>query len=390
MQVLICFDKFKDSMSAQEAGRIAEKAIVETHADWTVETVALADGGEGFCEILTSSHNGMLEVHSVPGSLLQPVQAQLGWVAGRSLSQKTRADWELNDDTKLAIIEMAQATGLQELPIDERNCWKTTSLGTGELMRKAIEKGADLILLGVGGSSTNDLGLGVLEALGLRFYNDANKALRPIRPELWNQITRIEGLLPNNLPPLKIACDVQNPLFGPLGAAAIYGPQKGLKPEDHDRMETLGKKIAKLLCAYMGKPWSLTSAPGSGAAGGITFGLSTACDVELISGFDLVSQWLDLSEKIEQCDWLITGEGKFDDSSLQGKGPGTLAKKALAIGKRVSILAGRMEVGNEAFSSNGPLNLVEISPRNLELETALLQGPENLANAVLRLMSNPE
>ena len=377
MNVLICFDKFKDSMEAHEAGHIVESALSNKHPDWSIDTVALADGGEGFCEILTNSLKGTLESHTVPGSILTPIGANLGWVTGEKLSHETRTDWKLNEQSKVAIIEMAQATGLQELPIDERDCWKTTSFGTGQLIKLAVEAGAETILLGVGGSSTNDLGLGVLESLGLEFFDRNDKPLTSIHPELWHQIDHLGRALPDNLPPFKIACDVENPLFGPNGAAAIFGPQKGLKPEDHPRIEAEGQRIAQLLCDYLGKPWSLTEVPGSGAAGGITFGLSTACEVELLPGFDLVSQWLNLPEKISACDWLITGEGKFDASSLQGKGPGTLAQTALAKGKRVTIMAGRIEVGEGSFSN--PIDLIEISPRELSLNKALIMGPKNLS-----------
>ncbi|MCB1120055.1 MAG: glycerate kinase [Verrucomicrobiae bacterium] len=248
MKVLICFDKFKDSMTSQEAGKIVETVIRKQHPDWNVDRVALADGGEGFCEILTSTLNGDLEKISVPGSLGQPVQALLGWVKGSNLSPQVRQEWELKETSKIAIIEMAQATGLQELPLDQRDCWKTTSRGTGELIKHAIDQGAETILLGVGGSSTNDLGLGVLEALGLRFLDDNRQPIEPIRPEVWKQVSQITGSIPGHLPSIKIACDVENPLFGPLGAATVYGPQKGLKAEDHAGMEELGKKMARLLC----------------------------------------------------------------------------------------------------------------------------------------------
>lgn len=384
MKVLICFDKFKDSMEAHEAGRIVESVLAKQHPGWDIDTVALADGGEGFCEILTRSLHGNLETHTVPGSLTQPIEAKMGWVTGAALSAETRSDWRLKEDSKVAIIEMAQATGLQELPINERDCWKTTSFGTGQLIRIAVEAEAETILLGVGGSSTNDLGLGVLEALGLTFLDQGRQAIHSIRPELWETIDHLGGSLPPNLPPFKIACDVENPLFGPNGAAAIFGPQKGLKPEDHPRIEAEGQRIARLLCNYLNQDWDLTQVPGSGAAGGITFGLSTACEVELLPGFDLVSQWLNLSDKIAACDWLITGEGKFDPSSLQGKGPGTLAQSALKQGKRVSVLAGRIEVEAEAFEN--PVELIEISPRNLPLERALAHGPDNLARSALELI----
>lgn len=366
-------------MSATQAGTILETVLAEKHPDWEIETIALADGGEGFCEILTTTQKGKLETHEVSGSLFDPIQAQLGWVTGDNLSPKTRMDWNLEKNSTVAIIEMAQASGLQELPIDARDCWKTSSLGTGQLIRLAVEQEADCILLGVGGSSTNDLGLGVLEALGLKFYDRDNRLLQSIRPELWQQVDHIEGSLPADIPPIKIACDVQNPLFGPQGAAAIYGPQKGLKPEDHSKIEEQGRRIAKLLCDYLQEPWELTEVPGSGAAGGITFGLSTCCDVELLPGFDLVSQWLNIPEKLKACDWLITGEGKFDASSLQGKGPGTLAQTALSKGKRVTIMAGRVDVSARQLGSKSETELIEISPRKLALPLALEKGPELLA-----------
>ncbi len=385
MRVLICFDKFKDSMSAHRAGAIVQAALGEAHSDWTTETVSLSDGGDGFCEIMTHARKGAPETHSVSGSLGEPVDARLGWVDGSGLGEQMLSHLKLGADSRIAIIEMAQASGLQSLPLDRRDCWKTTSSGTGELIRMAGERGADAILLGVGGSSTNDLGLGALEALGLSFCDRDGQPLRPIRPELWLSVDHVEGDLPQDLPPIKIACDVQNPLFGPQGAAAIYGPQKGLKPKDFDRMESLGKKMARLLCDYLGKPWDLTEVPGSGAAGGITFGLNAACDVELMPGFDLVSRWLDLPGKLDRCDWLITGEGKFDLSSLRGKGPGTLARQALALGKKVSILAGKIEVSAAAFPGAGhDLDLVEISPRDIPLPQALEREPENLRRAVLK------
>ena len=385
MRILICFDKFKDSMSAQEAGAIVQAALGEVHAEMTTETVPLADGGDGFCEIMTRAQDGVPERHAVGGSLGEPVEAQLGWVDGAGLGRATLAHLKLGSSSRIAIIEMAQVTGLQSLPPDRRDCWKTTSSGTGELIRIATERGADAILLGVGGSSTNDLGLGALEALGLSFCARDGQPLRPIRPELWPSVDHMEGNLPQNLPPIKIACDVQNPLFGPQGAAAIFGPQKGLKPEDFDRMESLGKKMARLLCDYLGKPWELTEIPGSGAAGGITFGLSAACQVELMPGFDLVSRWLDLPGKLDRCDWLITGEGRFDLSSLQGKGPGTLALQALALGKKVSIMAGKIEVTADALPGGGQnLDLMEISPRDVPLHLALEREPENLRHAVLK------
>jgi glycerate kinase len=385
MRVLIAFDKFKDSLTAPRACAITAGMLHDRNCDWTLETCPLADGGEGFCEILTTSAAGSLQTVSVQGPRGEPTEARLGLVpfsgipraAGviLALPQATRAN------ANVAVIEMAQASGLQLLPPDQRDPWQTSTTGTGQLIRVAAESGAIGVLLGVGGSATNDLGLGALAALGLESRTVDGKILTPPIPANWPSIARFQGHPNRSLPPIRIACDVTNPLLGPQGAATIYGPQKGLAAQDLPRMEAGAARLASMVCHHCRKPEAMMAAPGAGAAGGIAFGLMVAAGARLLPGFDLVSAWLDLETKIAAADLVITGEGSFDDSSLSGKGPGAVAQRALALGKPVHVFAGR--VGTTHPPPRG-LHLHAITPADTPLEQALREAPHYLAAAVSR------
>jgi glycerate kinase len=273
---------------------------------------------------------------------------------------------------------MASASGLALLKPADRDPWETTTFGTGELIRAATNRGASVILLGVGGSATHDLGAGALAALGLEFRRADGRVVTPPIPAHWKDIERIGGRFDPAVPPIRIACDVSNPLLGPRGAAATYGPQKGLRAADLPRLDHESSRLARLLCAHCGKPDALMDAPGAGAAGGISFGLMTAAGAELIPGFDLVSAWLDIENRLAAADLVITGEGRFDASSLNGKGPGAVVARALALGKRVHVFAGQADVPQP------PSNLSQhsITPAGMPLETALQRAPQNLAASV--------
>ena len=185
--------------------------------------------------------------------------------------------------------------------------------------------------------------------------------------------------MPADLPPLRIACDVANPLLGPNGAAAIYGPQKGLRPADLRRLDNEAARLALLLCTHSAKPDALMDVPGAGAAGGISFGLMAAASAQLISGFDLVSAWLDLDSRLAAADLVLTGEGRFDASSLSGKGPGALAARAAALGKPVHVFAGAIT----AAPVPG-LALHAITPPGTPLPAALRAAATNLTATVDR------
>jgi glycerate kinase len=394
MHVLLAFDKFKDSLTAPAACAHAAAALRERHPDWTLDLCPLADGGEGFCEILTRAAGGTVETHIVTGPRGTPTPATIGFVPLARIPAAARALLGLSDsplaaptsplppDVSVAVIEMATASGLALLPPDQRDPWHATTLGTGELIRLAAARpGVVAILLGVGGSATSDLGLGALAALGLTFHSPTGSPISPPLPAHWPQITRLSGHLPASpsLPPIRIACDVTNPLLGPRGAAATYGPQKGLRPADLARLDHESARLALLLCAHTQRPDSLMDLPGAGAAGGISFGLMAAADAQLLPGFDLVSAWLDLERKLAAADLVITGEGRFDDTSLTGKGPGAVAARALALGKPVHVFAGAVAT----LAPRDRLTLHAITPPGTPLPEALRGAESFLVAGVL-------
>jgi glycerate kinase len=384
MRALLAFDKFKDALSAPQACALAAGSLRARRPDWTLDMCPLTDGGEGFCEILTQALGGTFETHTVTGPRGEPAVARMGFVplalippAARALLQIENRDSKI-ENSLVAVVEMAAASGLALLAPEARDPWLTSTTGTGELIRLAARPGVAAILLGLGGSATSDLGLGALGALGLNFVSATGELIDPPTPSRWPEIARLDGRLPADLPPLRIACDVANPLLGPNGAAAIYGPQKGLRPADLRRLDNEAARLALLLCTHSAKPDTLMDVPGAGAAGGISFGLMAAASAQLISGFDLVSAWLDLDSRLA-ADLVLTGEGRFDASSLSGKGPGALAARAAALGKPVHVFAGAIT----AAPVPG-LALHAITPPGTPLPAALRAAATNLTATVDR------
>jgi glycerate 2-kinase len=383
MRVLLAFDKFKDSLSARDACTFAGAALAERHRDWVLDVCPLSDGGEGFSEILTQAVRGQMIGSSVMGPREEEVQATLGMVPFDRIPKAALALLPAPPEyarsaPNIAVIDMASASGLALLEPEDRDVWETTTVGTGELIRTATELGAAAILLGVGGSATHDLGLGALAALGLEFQNARGGAVFPPIPARWREINHVDGRVDPPVPPIRIACDVSNPLLGAKGAAATYGPQKGLRPGDLARLDHESARLAMLLCGHFQRPDTLMERPGTGAAGGISFGLMTAVGAELVAGFDLVSAWLDLDARLANADLVITGEGRFDDSSLSGKGPGAVAARALALGKPVHVFAG------STTATNLPPNLKvhSITPPGVPLDQALRLASLNLARTI--------
>ena len=386
MRVLLSFDKFKDSLTAPEACGLASAALRDRQPNWTLDLCPLTDGGEGFCEILTRAAGGTLEKISVTGPRGEPVEASVGFVSVAHIPPAARAllllsDPQLstlNSQPMIAIVEMAAASGLALLPESLRDPWQTSSVGTGELIRFAAGRGVAAILVGIGGSATHDLGLGALSALGVKCLSADGAAIRPPVPARWREVTQLAGRVAQDFPPIRIACDVANPLLGPRGAATVYGPQKGLRPESLAHLEQATDGLARLLIAHCGKNHSLLEMPGTGAAGGIAVGLMAAARAEIVTGFALVSAWLDLDARLAAADLVITGEGRFDASSLDGKGPGAVAARAAALGKPVHVFAGAITVP----APPPGLTLHAITAPGTPLAAALLAAPANLAAAV--------
>jgi glycerate 2-kinase len=264
----------------------------------------------------------------------------------------------------------------------ERDVWHTSSYGTGQLLLSAAAR-ADVILLGVGGSATSDLGLGALAALGLTPRDAGGEVIVPPLPARWPRVVGFAGRAPRGFPPLYIACDVDNPLLGPSGAAAVYGRQKGLRPQDLQRFEQQAERLALLLRAHSQVDAALEDTPGAGAAGGITFGFMTALAARLVPGFTLVSEWLGLEARAARADYIISGEGRFDASSWRGKGPGAMSALARTLGRPCAIFAGSLV---EVTSAPG-CALVAISPPALPLQQALADTRENLRHALERWLA---
>lgn len=386
MRVLLAFDKFKEALTAHAACEVAARALRDKHPDWEFDLCPLSDGGDGFEEVLSSSVEGKHIPVEVTGPRGGHIEAGFTLVSESQIPAAVRAQLTFAAQSEaassLAVIEMATASGLALLTPSQRSPWQTTSRGTGQLIKAAAEQGARAILLGVGGSATHDLGLGALSALGLEFRNAAGSAIRPPVPAHWDEIVTIDGALSATIPPIHIACDVSNPLLGPSGAATVFAQQKGLHADELPALEAASERMAQLLCAHCRQPLTLPGTAGAGAAGGTAFGLICAARAQLLPGFALVASWLNLDARLAAADLVLTGEGRFDTSSLGGKGPGAIITRALAARKRVHLFAG--QIGSP--TAHDLLTLHEITPTDVPLERALLDTPTFLRSALQRAL----
>jgi glycerate 2-kinase len=381
MRVLAAFDKFKGSLSAPGACDLAAAAIAGGRGGWTVDACPLSDGGEGFAAILTRAAGGSHSPLPVTGPRGGAVEAGFGIVSIENIPKAARIRLGVDGERgTVALVEMAAASGLALLEAQLRDPMRASSVGTGQLIRAAGAAGVRAVLLGVGGSATHDLGLGALGALGVAFTTESGERLDPAVPADWPLLAGIRGRVPDSLPPILIACDVDNPLLGPRGAARVYGPQKGLRPGDADALEGETARVASLLCRHFGRPRAVADEPGAGAAGGIAFGLMVAADARLLPGFDLFASWVDLDSRLRAADVVLTGEGRFDETSLSGKGPGEVARRALKLGKTVHVFAGQVSLQQEIPD----LAAHAIAPAGMPLEEALAKASELLSGAVAR------
>ena len=389
MRILVAFDKFKDALGAGAACDAAARALRETLPGARLDLCPLADGGDGFESVLGSALQGSSVECTVTGPRGAWVRAGFNLVPATALPAGVRA--RLPNARKngapgsVAVVEMARASGLQLLRPEERDPWETTSYGTGQLIRAAAEAGAAAVILGIGGSATNDLGLGALAALGLEFRDAAGGKIRPPVPRQWARVDRIEGAVFDSIPPLLIASDVNHPLLGSRGATRTFAPQKGLRPQTMNEMEDAFARMAALLLEHTGKPPSLAETPGAGAAGGTAFGLLCGARARLMSGMHLVADCLQLENRVREADLVISGEGRFDSTSLEGKATGELVRLARVAGKAVHLV-----VGTSAFA-DGTLDGLRIHPLSTEgpaSSTQLARTGQQLAAEVARLAAS--
>ncbi len=384
MRALIAFDKFKHALTADQACAIAAAALERAQPSWTSEQSPLADGGDGFCRALCQPVAAALRTATVADPLGRPVKARFGLADPRCLTAEAQSMLDLPAACRsLAIIELAQSSGLDLLAPEERTPWRTSTRGLGELMQAAIAAGADCLLIGLGGSATHDLGFGALQALGFRFLDRTGArwgdAPSPLRWDVLDAIERPSSSAAEGIP-IRLACDVDNPLHGTRGAAAVFGPQKGMRPLELDELDSLTSRAAAILALACDTPIQLADTPGTGAAGGTAFGLMLGLNARLVPGAALVAAWTNLEGKLDRADLVLTGEGAFDSSSLEGKGPGHVARLALDRGKPVFVFAG--SIGSVPPEMAAALSLVAISPPELPLAAALAATSENLAKAI--------
>lgn len=323
MKVVVAIDSLKGSLSSIEAGTSIKEGILSV-CEAEVIVKPLADGGEGTVEALLAGMGGREIMLEVTGPL----------------GKKLTSSYGILHDNRTAVIEMAAAAGIKLVSKEDLNPLYTTTFGVGEMIKDAINKGCRNFIIGIGGSATNDGGLGMLQALGYQFFDERGKLVGPDGREL-NKIADFSTVL--SLKELKectfkIACDVTNPLYGPLGASPVFGPQKGATPEIVEILDKGLKNFAEVVKKVLGQ--DTASYPGTGAAGGLGFAFLTFLNGTLESGINIILEEIGLEEDILDADYVITGEGKLDFQTSMGKAPVGVAKLAKKYGKKVIAFAG--------------------------------------------------
>ena len=352
--ILLAFDSFKGSLTSREVADAFEEGVRTIVPDCEVRKVCLADGGEGTAEALVTSLDGEWVEAEVFDPLMRPIRARYGLV----------------DNGQTGIIEMAVASGLPLLDKNERNPLKTSTYGTGQLIADALARGCRKLLIGIGGSATNDAGIGMLMALGYRFLDAEGNPL-PGRGESLEQIVFIDDT--HALAELKsveiyVACDVTNPFCGPQGAAHIFAPQKGADEAMVARLDRGLSHFASIINEY--NRVDVVNIPGAGAAGGLGGAFSALLNAQLSRGVEIVLDALHFEELLKGCDLVVTGEGRIDDQTLMGKAPSGVLKVASRRVIPTIAIGGSVEWCKE-LEDCGFFSILSINEENLPLHIAM-------------------
>lgn len=353
MKIVIAPDSFKESLSAPDAAAAIERGIKQAYPDARTVCVPMADGGEGTVEAVLAATGGQWRTASVQGALGESLEAPWGW---------------LNDAT--AVIEMAAAAGLEQTPPDRREPLRASSVGVGQLILAALDAGAKRIILGLGGSATNDGGAGLVTALGVRFLDKAGRDLPPGGAALAD-LDRLDltGLDPRLAQiQLDIASDVDNPLCGPQGASHTFGPQKGASPEQVTLLDDSLRQLADVCARDLGR--DLRDAPGAGAAGGLGFAGHAFLNARFRPGVEVVAELGKLADAVEGATLVFTGEGRMDAQTLRGKTPAGVARIAQRAGVPVIALAGSLGEGYEELHAGGITAAFSLAPGPVTLQQA--------------------
>ena len=374
MKIVVAPGTFKESLSARDAATAIAAGVRDAKPDADVVCVPMADGGEGTVEALVSATGGRYVECEVTGPLGDRVPARFGMLG----------------DGGTAVIEMASASGLSLVAPGKRNPLVATTFGTGELIRAALDRGVRKILIGIGGSATVDGGEGVARALGARLLDDKGRELPPGGGALVNldriDTSGMDARVKSRRVEVEVACDVDNPLTGPTGAAQVYGPQKGASAQDVHVLAAGLVRWAEVIRRDLGV--DVRGIPGGGAAGGLGVGLVAFMGGRLISGVQMVLKAVDLAGKMQGASLVITGEGRVDRQSAYGKTPVGVGEIAAKLGVPAVVIAGSVGEGAEEVLSRGIDAYFTILSGPVTLEQAIRETPESLrrcAGQVMRL-----
>ena len=375
MKIVVAMDSFKGSLSSKEAGNAVKKGILEVFPEAEIHVCPLADGGEGSAEALTEALDGSfrnVEVTSLTG---RKVNARYGILHGEN-------------HKKTAIIEMAEAAGLT-LVEGKNDILTATTFGVGEMIMDAINQGVRDFILCIGGSGTNDVGTGMLEALGFEFRvkdgfkgEASQERVSGVKGDYCQEKRRGANALPQISEidisgvdsrikecKFRVACDVTNPLYGEKGCSRVFAPQKGASPEQVEMMDEWIRGFAEVCRRTF--PNANENAEGAGAAGGMGYALKTFLNAELIPGADLICEATEIEKKIQNADLVITGEGKIDDQTEMGKGPAKVAEIANLYGKPAIAFGGKVSISPEKQRQIGFKECIEILPAGMSLEEGM-------------------
>ncbi len=365
MRIVIAPDAFKEALSAAEAAEAIARGWRAVFPDADLRLLPMADGGEGTLDALVAATAGQLTTVTVSGPLGAPVRAAYGFLGkGRT-----------------AVVEMARASGFALVPKDQRDPRAATTRGTGELISHALDAGAQRLIIGIGGSATNDGGAGMAQALGYRLLDAQDHDLEPGGAALA-RLHRIEasGRHPRLVGcEVLVACDVDNPLCGATGASAVYGPQKGATPEMAAELDAALAHFARILHRDLGV--DVAEVPGAGAAGGLGAGLLAFASAALRPGVDLVADAAGLKRRMEGANLVLTGEGRMDAQSAHGKTPVGVARMAKEMGLPVVAFVGALSPGFETVYEQGIGAAIPICPAPMPLADAIARTGESLAQS---------
>lgn len=372
MKIVVAPDSFKGSLTAAQAAAAMAVGVRRARPDAEVVLLPLADGGEGTTDALVVATGGRWEALQVTGPLGEPAAAV----------------WGRLGPAGTAVVEMAAAAGLPLVPPDRRDPRRTTTWGVGELLRQALDAGATRLIVGLGGSATNDGGAGAMQALGVRFLDAAGRLLpKPITGGDLARLARIEAA---DLPSfagveIVIASDVTNPLLGPSGASAVYGPQKGANAAQVAELDAALAQYAAVLRRDLGR--DVAALPGAGAAGGLGAGLMAFLDARMQSGIDLVLDMARFEEQALGADWLLTGEGRIDTQTLHGKTIAGVLRRCRALGLPVIAFGGSVDdCAGEQLAADGLRATFPIVSGPMSLEDAMQNAGALLTQSVTRVV----